>query len=157
MARLSPKPASFSCGQAATAQRSGTRWRCAGRCQKIIGTDRAALLPHYLLIILVWSADPAVCVSGWHEKPVAPGGTKILPRPTFLPFHPLGNRGRDKPVEVARLWERQWAKWPQPDSGSGGKVFMPSAMRGRAGNMLWRDLWPLRRPIAHCGKQRLLL
>lgn len=42
---IKPKPTFFSCGRAAAAPRSGTRWRCAGRCQEIIGTDRAALLP----------------------------------------------------------------------------------------------------------------
>lgn len=42
--------------------------------------DRSGrITTHYLLIILVWSADPAVCVSGWHREPVAPGSTKILP------------------------------------------------------------------------------
>lgn len=42
---IKAKPTFFSCGRAAAAPRSGTRWRCAGRCQEIIGTDRAALLP----------------------------------------------------------------------------------------------------------------
>lgn len=42
---IKAKPTFFSCGRAAAAPRSGTRWRCAGWCQEIIGTDRAALLP----------------------------------------------------------------------------------------------------------------
>lgn len=42
---IKAKPTFFSCGRAAAAPRSGTRWRCASWCQEIIGTDRAALLP----------------------------------------------------------------------------------------------------------------
>lgn len=97
-ARLSPKPASFSYAQAATAPRSGTRWRCAGWCQEIIGTDRAALLPHYLLIILLWIADPAVC--GWHGMPVAPGGATPTPH-HHLPHFPTSRERRGKVVREA--------------------------------------------------------
>lgn len=61
--------------------------------------DRSGrITTHYLLIILVWSADPAVCVSGWHREPVAPGSTKILP----TSLTPSGDGGRDQPGEGRR-------------------------------------------------------
>ena len=57
-------------------------WHQMALCRSVPGDNRdrsGRITTHYLLIILVWSADPAVCVSGWHREPVAPGSTKILP------------------------------------------------------------------------------
>lgn len=67
-------------------------WHQMALCRLVPGDNRdrsGSITTHYLLIILVWSADPAVCVSGWHREPVAPGSVKILP--TFLT--PLGMEG----------------------------------------------------------------
>lgn len=67
-------------------------WHQMALCRSVPGDNRdrsGSITTHYLLIILVWSADPAVCVSGWHREPVAPGSVEILP--TFLP--PLGMEG----------------------------------------------------------------
>lgn len=68
-------------------------WHQMALCRSVPGDNRdrsGSITTHYLLIILVWSADPAVCVSGWHREPVAPGSVKILP--TFL-TPPLGMEG----------------------------------------------------------------
>lgn len=65
-------------------------------CRAVPGDKRdrsGRITTHYLLIILVWSADPAVCVSGWHREPVAPGSRKILP----TSLTPSGDGRRDQP------------------------------------------------------------
>lgn len=67
-------------------------WHQMALCRSVPGDNRdrsGRITTHYLLIILVWSADPAVCVSGWHREPVAPGSTKILP----TSLTPLGIEG----------------------------------------------------------------
>lgn len=54
--------------------------------RRIIRTDRLALLPHYLLIILLLRAYPSVCVKGWVFKPgeeraSIPRQARLLPSP----------------------------------------------------------------------------
>ena len=76
-------------------------WHQMALCRSVPGDNRdrsGRITTHYLLIILVWSADPAVCVSGWHREPVAPGSTKILP----TSLTPSGDGGRDQPGEGRR-------------------------------------------------------
>lgn len=88
--RLSLSPPSF---HEAAAARCPKIWHQMALCRPVPGDNRdrsGSITTHYLLIILVWSADPAVCVSGWRGEPVAPGGAKILP--TF-PHPSLGMDG----------------------------------------------------------------
>lgn len=76
-------------------------WHQMALCRSVPGDNRdrsGRITTHYLLIILVWSADPAVCVSGWHREPVALGSTKILP----TSLTPSGDGGRDQPGEGRR-------------------------------------------------------
>lgn len=91
-------------------------WHQMALSQSVPGDNRdrsGRITTHYLLIILVWSADPAVCVSGWHREPVAPGSTKILP----TSLTPSGDGERDQPGEG--------------EGGSGGK----EELVGKAANL----------------------
>lgn len=84
-------------------------WHQMALCRSVPGDNRdrsGSITTHYLLIILVWSADPAVCVSGWHREPVAPGSVEILP--TFLP--PSGDGGRDKLGEYRKRRRSWWIR-----------------------------------------------
>lgn len=84
-------------------------WHQMALCRSVPGDNRdrsGSITTHYLLIILVWSADPAVCVSGWHREPVAPGSVEILP--TFLP--PSGDGGRDKLGEHRKRRRSWWIR-----------------------------------------------
>jgi len=84
-------------------------WHQMALCRLVPGDNRdrsGRITTHYLLIILVWSADPAVCVSGWHREPVAPGIRKILP----TSLAPSGDGRRDQPGE--RRKEEQVGKAP---------------------------------------------
>lgn len=94
-------------------------WHQMALCRLVPGDNRdrsGRITTHYLLIILVWSADPAVCVSGWHREPVAPGSTKILP----TSHTPSGDGGRDQPG------------YGRKERGRGGK----EELVGKAANLI---------------------
>ncbi|MEQ2199668.1 hypothetical protein XENOCAPTIV_007776, partial [Xenoophorus captivus] len=85
-------------------------WHQMALCWSVPGDNRdrsGCITTHYLLIILVWSVDPAVCVSGWRREPVAPG---IPENPPRFPHSPLGMEGEISRVEEEA--EEQVGKGP---------------------------------------------